>query len=83
MTTILPRFVAVCRGAAKNELANVLAKCGVSRPFVVTDPFLASSGKAQAVVEQMGVAAAAVSVRRVENSPSARPLFCSQHPVDW
>mmetsp|Transcript_25230 Transcript_25230/g.77776 ORF Transcript_25230/g.77776 Transcript_25230/m.77776 type:complete len:394 (+) Transcript_25230:226-1407(+) len=60
MTTILPRFVAVCRGAAKNELANVLAKCGVSRPFVVTDPFLASSGKAQAVVEQMGVAAAAV-----------------------
>ena len=39
----LPRVIRVGGGALR-ELPEAMAQCGVSRPFVVTDGFLASSG---------------------------------------
>ena len=44
MATInLPRIIRI-GGGALNELPDALAQCGLSRPFVVTDGFLVSSG---------------------------------------
>ncbi|MCY1669773.1 iron-containing alcohol dehydrogenase [Novosphingobium sp. SL115] len=55
----LPRVMRVGGGALR-ELPEAMAQCGVSRPFVVTDGFLASSGMVAqmvAVLEAAGMKA--------------------------
>jgi alcohol dehydrogenase class IV len=42
-TIVSPKLLVVCAGAVR-EAPGVLAKLGVKRPLVVTDPFLRSSG---------------------------------------
>jgi len=55
----LPRVIRIGGGALK-ELPGALAQCGLSRPFVVTDGFLAKSGmvaRLVAVLEAAGLSA--------------------------
>ena len=51
----LPRLIRL-GGGALNELPEVLAEIGVSKPFVVTDPFLAGAGPVARLTEILGQA---------------------------
>lgn len=51
----LPRIIRV-GGGALAELPDAMAQLGLSRPFVVTDPFLASSGMVAALINALATA---------------------------
>ncbi|TXN04755.1 iron-containing alcohol dehydrogenase, partial [Methylobacterium sp. WL122] len=48
----LPRLMRIGAGAC-GLLPEVLGQLGLSRPFVVTDPYLADSGRAGRLVERL------------------------------
>jgi alcohol dehydrogenase class IV len=52
---VFPRFMLVGGGAVA-EVADVLAKFGLSRPLIVTDPFMVSSGLVKRVTDPLGAA---------------------------
>src|ERR1700761_8198013 len=56
-----PRLLLVSAGAAR-QIAEVLAKFGLSQPLVVTDPFMVSSGHVRAVLDPLTAAGLTVSV---------------------
>jgi alcohol dehydrogenase class IV len=56
-----PRLLLVNAGAVR-QIADVLAKFGLSRPLVVTDPFMVSSGHVRNVLDPLVGAGLAVSV---------------------
>jgi alcohol dehydrogenase class IV len=56
-----PRLLLVAAGSVR-QIADVLAKFGLSRPLVVTDPFMVSSGHVRHCLEPLSVAGLAVSV---------------------
>lgn len=56
-----PRLMLVSGGAVK-QIAEVLAKFGLSRPLVVTDPFMVSSGHVRHCLDPLAAAGLAVSV---------------------
>jgi alcohol dehydrogenase class IV len=56
-----PRLLLVAAGAVR-QIADVLAKFGLSRPLVVTDPFMVSSGHVGNCLEPLSAAGLAVSV---------------------
>jgi alcohol dehydrogenase class IV len=56
-----PRLLLVAAGAVR-QIVDVLAKFGLSRPLVVTDPFMVSSGHLRNVLDPMAAAGLAVSV---------------------
>ena len=56
-----PRMLQVGGGAVR-QIAEVLAKFGLSRPLVVTDPFMVSSGHVQHCLEPLTAAGIAVAV---------------------
>ncbi len=58
---VSPRLMLVGGGAVA-EIGGVLAKFGLSRPLVVTDPFMVSSGLVQRCLEPLHKAGIAVSV---------------------
>ena len=51
----LPRLMRIGAGASR-VLPEVLAQLGLARPFVVTDPYLAGSGRVDALVERLTAA---------------------------
>ena len=51
-----------CWSAAARWIADVLAKFGLSRPLVVTDPFMVSSGHVRHCLDPLAAAGLAVSV---------------------
>ena len=66
MTTITmnfasPRLLLVAGGAVK-QIAEVLAKFGLSRPLVVTDPFMVCSGHVRHCLDPLAAAGIAVAV---------------------
>jgi alcohol dehydrogenase class IV len=56
-----PRMLLAAGGAVR-QVADVLAKFGLSRPLVVTDPFMVSSGLVQRCLEPLAAAGLVVSV---------------------
>src|SRR3954454_3820024 len=56
-----PRLLLVAAGAVR-QVADVLAKFGLSRPLVVTDPFMVSSGHVRNVLDPLGAAGLAVTI---------------------
>jgi alcohol dehydrogenase class IV len=52
---VSPRFMLVGGGAVA-EVASVLAKFGLSRPLVVTDPFMVSSGLVKRCLDPLATA---------------------------
>src|ERR1700681_4754717 len=56
-----PRLLLVAAGAV-GQVADVLAKLGLSRPLVVTDPFMVSSGHIRHCLDPLATAGLAVSV---------------------
>src|SRR6204780_4188202 len=56
-----PRLLLVAAGAVR-QVADVLAKFGLSRPLVVTDPFMVSSGHIRHCLDPLAAAGLAVSV---------------------
>src|SRR5258708_19073688 len=56
-----PRLLLVSAGAVR-QVADVLAKFGLSRPLVVTDPFMVSSGLLRNCLDPLAAAGLAVSV---------------------
>jgi alcohol dehydrogenase class IV len=56
-----PRLLLVAAGAVR-QIADVLAKFGLSRPLVVTDPFMVSSGHLRNVLDPLAAAGLAVSI---------------------
>src|SRR5271167_4772547 len=56
-----PRLLLVAAGAVR-QIADVLAKFGLSRPLVVTDPFMISSGHVRCCLDPLAAAGLAVSV---------------------
>ena len=56
-----PRLLLVSAGAVR-QIADVLAKFGLSRPLVVTDPFMVSSGMVRNCLDPLAAAGLAVSV---------------------
>ncbi len=56
-----PRLLLVAAGAVR-QIPDVLAKFGLSRPLVVTDPFMVSSGHVRHCLDPLGAAGLAVSV---------------------
>ena len=56
-----PRLLLVSAGAVR-QIAEVLAKFGLSRPLVVTDPFMVSSGHVRNCLDPLTAAGLAVSV---------------------
>ncbi|MEA2740087.1 MAG: hypothetical protein QOH05_3394 [Acetobacteraceae bacterium] len=56
-----PRLLLVSAGAVR-QIADVLAKFGLSRPLVVTDPFMVSSGHLRNCLDPLMGAGLAVSV---------------------
>lgn len=56
-----PRLLLVAGGAVK-QIADVLAKFGLSRPLIVTDPFMVKSGLVQRCIEPLAVAGIAAGV---------------------
>lgn len=56
-----PRLLLVAAGAVR-QVADVLAKFGLSRPLVVTDPFMVSSGHVRHCLDPLAAAGLAVSV---------------------
>ena len=57
----LPRLMRIGAGASA-LLPEVLGQLGLSRPFVVTDPFLARSGRVEALVSGLAAAGLTASV---------------------
>ena len=60
-TLVSPRLMLVGGGAVA-EIGGVLQKFGLSRPLVVTDPFMVSSGLVQRCLEPLHAAGVAASV---------------------
>src|SRR3954454_13954158 len=56
-----PRMLQVGGGSVR-QIAEVLAKFGLSRPLVVTDPFMVSSGHVQQCLDPLSAAGIAVTV---------------------
>src|ERR1700749_2048924 len=56
-----PRLLLVAAGAVR-QIADVLAKFGLSRPLVVTDPFMVSSGLVRQCLDPLVAAGLVVSV---------------------
>jgi alcohol dehydrogenase class IV len=56
-----PRMLLVAGGAVR-QVAEVLGKFGLSRPLVVTDPFMVSSGHVRHCIDPLVAAGMAVSV---------------------
>jgi alcohol dehydrogenase class IV len=56
-----PRLLLVSAGAVR-QIADVLAKFGLSRPLVVTDPFMVSSGHVRNCLDPLAAAGLAVPV---------------------
>ena len=56
-----PRLLLVSAGAVR-QIAEVLAKFGLSRPLVVTDPFMVSSGHVSNCLDPLAAAGLAVSI---------------------
>jgi alcohol dehydrogenase class IV len=56
-----PRLLLVAAGAVR-QIADVLAKFGLSRPLVVTDPFMVSSNHVRHCLDPLAAAGLAVSV---------------------
>jgi alcohol dehydrogenase class IV len=56
-----PRLIVVAAGAVR-QIADVLGKFGLSRPLVVTDPFMVKSGHVRHCLEPLAAAGLAVSV---------------------
>lgn len=56
-----PRLLLVAAGAVR-QVADVLAKFGLSQPLVVTDPFMVSSGHVRHCLDPLAAAGLAVSV---------------------
>ncbi|HEX2943706.1 MAG TPA: iron-containing alcohol dehydrogenase [Rhodopila sp.] len=56
-----PRLLLVAGGAVR-QIADVLAKFGLSRPLVVTDPFMVSSGHVRNCLDPLAAAGISVSV---------------------
>lgn len=56
-----PRLLLVSAGAVR-QVADVLAKFGLSRPLVVTDPFMVSSGHVRHCLDPLAAAGLLVSV---------------------
>src|ERR1700761_6838797 len=56
-----PRLLLVSAGAVR-QVADVLAKFGLSRPLVVTDPFMVSSGLVRNCLDPLAAAGLPVSV---------------------
>jgi alcohol dehydrogenase class IV len=56
-----PRLLLVSAGAVR-QIAEVLAKFGLSKPLIVTDPFMVSSGHVRHCLEPLVAAGVAVSV---------------------
>ena len=56
-----PRLLLVSAGAVR-QIADVLAKFGLSRPLVVTDPFMVSSGHVRHCLDALAAAGVVVSV---------------------
>src|ERR1700709_913468 len=56
-----PRLLLVAAGAVR-QIADVLAKFGLSRPLVVTDPFMVRCGHVGNCLEPLSAAGFAVSV---------------------
>lgn len=56
-----PRLLLVAGGAVQ-QVAEVLAKFGLSRPLVVTDPFMVTSGLVQRCLEPLAAAGIAAGV---------------------
>ena len=57
----LPRLMRI-GGGASALLPEVLGQLGLSRPFVVTDPFLAGSGRVETLVSGLGAAGVRAAV---------------------
>jgi alcohol dehydrogenase class IV len=60
-TIASPRLLLVAGGAVR-QIAEVLGKFGLSRPLVVTDPFMVKSGMVQACLDPLAKAGIPVSV---------------------
>lgn len=60
-TLVSPRLMLVGGGSVK-ELAGVLAKFGLSRPLVVTDPYMVSSGLVRRCLDPLAAAGIAAAV---------------------
>ncbi|HEY4174888.1 MAG TPA: iron-containing alcohol dehydrogenase, partial [Rhodopila sp.] len=56
-----PRLLLVSAGAVR-QVAEVLGKFGLSRPLVVTDPFMVASGHVRNCLDPLGAAGLVVSV---------------------
>jgi alcohol dehydrogenase class IV len=56
-----PRLLLVAPGAVR-QIADVLGKFGLSRPLLVTDPFMVSSGHVRNCLDPLAAAGLAVSV---------------------
>jgi alcohol dehydrogenase class IV len=56
-----PRLLLVSAGAVR-QIAEVMAKFGLSRPLVVTDPFMVSSGHVRHCLDSLAAAGLAVAV---------------------
>jgi alcohol dehydrogenase class IV len=61
MNFVSPRLLLVAAGAVR-QVADVLAKLGLSRPLVVTDPFMVSSGYIRHCLDPLASAGLAVSI---------------------
>ncbi len=60
-TLVSPRLFVVGGGTVR-DIAGVLEKLGVSRPLIVTDPFMVSSGLVRRVLEPLEAAGIAAAV---------------------
>src|ERR1700753_695869 len=61
MNFAAPRLLLVAAGAVR-QIADVLAKFGLSRPLLVTDPFMVSSGHVQHCLAPLAAAGIVVAV---------------------
>jgi alcohol dehydrogenase class IV len=61
MTFAAPRFMQIGGGGVR-QVAALLGKLGLSRPLVVTDPFMVSSGLVQTCLEPLAAAGIGVTV---------------------
>ena len=58
----LPRILRIGAGTS-GELAETLAQLGLTRPFLVTDPFMVASGYCERIEAQLEEAGAQVEVK--------------------